>query len=139
MDLLAEAVGRAIYSEFGSGHEVYLEEVKQGALPPCFFVRCDSSSERQYFGARYYRERRFCVSYFPADENGKNGECEAAAQRLLRCLERIVSEDGLIMGRKMSYGVKDGALYFFVNYGSFVYRAENKTVMGDMEKRVGVR
>lgn len=139
IDIITGAVGRAIFSEFGSGYAVYEEEVKQGVLTPCFFIRCDKSSERQFFGSRYFRENRFCVTFFPADDNGKNRECEEAAHRLTACLEWVDLDGGVIMGRKMSYVVKDGVLYFFVNYDMFVYKCGDKTVMGEMEKRVGVR
>ena len=136
---ITSAIGRTIVSEFGPGYTVYDEEVKQGLLIPCFFIGCDDPSERQFFGSRYFLENRFCIRFFPADDNGKNRECEQAARRLFSCLEWLDVDGQVIMGRKMSYTLKDGVLYFFVNYDMFVYKKEEKVVMGELRKRVGAR
>lgn len=135
---ITSAVGRAIFSEFGSDYAVYEEEVKQGIATPCFFIACENPSERQFFGSRYFTENRFCITFFPSDGSGKNRECGEAAQRLAQCLEWIELEGRVIMGRRMSYTLKDGVLSFFVNYDMFVYKKEEKTLMGELDKRIGL-
>ncbi len=132
---ITDAVGQAVYGEFGDKCRIYDEEVKQGVKPPCFFIRCDKPSERHFLGDRYFRENRFCISYIPENDNGKRRECEETAERLFECLKWIRAKEDIIMGRNMSYEVKDGELRFFVSYDFFVYKVgENKTLMGKIEK-----
>lgn len=136
---IISAIGTAISIGFGSEYAIYEEEVKQGVMTPCFFIACEKPSQRQFFGSRYFRENRFCITFFPADDNEKNKECRQAAQELLSYLEWLDVNGQIIMGRKMSYEIKEGVLYFYVNYDMFVYKKEEKTLMGELSKRIGAQ
>lgn len=136
---IISAIGKTISLVFGSEYAVYEEEVKQGFSTPCFFIECDNPSERQFFGSRYFRENRFCITFFPDDDNGKNRECRQIAQGLFSCLEWLDLDGQVVMGRKMNYEIKDGVLFFYVNYDMFVYKKEEKPVMGEMSKRIGAQ
>lgn len=134
MNELVKAVGREIGEEFSSlGAAVYLDEREHRVGLPCFFVRSDGALERQYFGARHYREERVSIVYIPACEFEKSEDCERTAKRLFERLEWLKYEDGILAGRDMRYEIKEGRLWFFVRYGSFFYKKRDEVKMGELE------
>lgn len=141
---IIEAIGTALNKEFGEKYTVYAEEVKQGLSEPCFFISCINPSDRQLLGnanrhvlaARYYRENRFCIQYFPRDENNGRRESYGAAERLFECLEEITADDDIVRGTDMNFEYSDGILSFFVNYNFFVYRTREPTVMEKLNRDI---
>lgn len=133
-DGIVEALGKALRSEFGEEYTVYDEEVKQGMTVPCFFVSCCESKERQYFGSRYFRENKFLIQYYPKSSNRKKQECDRVSKRLFDCLLWIRDKGEPLMGRKMSCEYQKGVLSFFVNYDMFLYRQQDKTLMGELSQ-----
>ena len=131
---IIDALGMALHSEFGEEYAVYDEEVKQGMKVPCFFVSCCESKERQYFGSRYFRENKFLIQYYPKDFNHKKRECDEISKRLFGCLLWIRDGGETLMGRKMRSEYEKGVLSFFVNYDMFIYRKEEKTLMGELSQ-----
>ena len=101
VNLIIEAIAAALNGEFGEEYAVYAEEVKQGLSEPCFFISCINPSDRQLLGnanrhflaARYYRENRFCIQYFPLEENNGRQESYDKAERLFGCLEEDRKSD----------------------------------------------
>lgn len=144
VNLIIEAIAAALNGEFGEEYTVYAEEVKQGLSEPCFFVSCINPSDRQLMGnanrhflaARYYRENRFCIQYFPLDENNGRRESYDKAERLFGCLEEISAYGDIIRGTDMNFEYTDGVLSFFVSYNFFVYRTREPTVMEKFERDV---
>lgn len=131
---LIDALGRALRFEFGEEYAVYDEEVKQGMKTPCFFVSLCESKERLYFGSRYFRENKFLIQYYPKGANRKKRECDEVSQRLFDCLLWIRDGEEAFMGRKMRFEYEKGVLSFFVNYDMFIYRKEDKTLMGELSQ-----
>lgn len=144
VNLIIEAIAAALNGEFGEEYAVYAEEVKQGLSEPCFFISCINPSDRQLLGnanrhvlaARYYRENRFCIQYFPRDENNGRRESYGAAERLFECLEEIAADDDIVRGTDMNFEYTDGILSFFVNYNFFVYRTREPTVMEKLNRDI---
>ncbi len=132
---LIDALGRALMFEFGEEYAVYDEEVKQGVKAPCFFVSLCESKERLYFGFRYFRENRFLIQYYPKGSNRKKRECDEVSERLFDCLLWIRDGGEAFMGRKMRSEYEKGVLSFFVNYDMFIYRKEDRTLMGELSQR----
>ncbi len=141
---IVEAVGAALNAEFGDGCTVYAEEIKQGFETPCFFISCINPSDRQLLGnanrhvlaARYYRENRFCIQYFPRDENNGRRESYGAAERLFECLEEITADDDIVRGTDMNFEYTDGILSFFVSYNFFAYKTREPTLMEKLSRDV---
>ncbi len=131
-DGIIVALGRALKAEFGEEFSVYDEEVKQGVKTPCFFISCAESKERQFFGSRYFCERKYLIKYYPKSAGRKKCECDEVSKRLFDCLLWIGGSGQLIMGRKMSSRYEKGVLSFFVNYDGFLYRQQDKTPMGEL-------
>ena len=141
---IVEAIGAALSEEFGDEVTVYAEEIKQGLLEPYFFISCINPSDRQLLGnanrhflaSRYYRENRFCIQYFPADENNGRQESYDKAERLFGCLEEITADGDLIRGTDMNFEYTDGILSFFVSYNFFVYKTREPTFMEKLARDV---
>lgn len=144
VNLIIEAIAAALNGEFGEEYAVYAEEVKQGLSEPCFFISCINPSDRQLMGnanrhflaARYYRENRFCIQYFPLEENNGRQESYDKAERLFGCLEEITADGDIIRGTDMNFEYTDGILSFFVSYNFFVYKTREPTVMEKFERDV---
>lgn len=144
VNLIIEAIAAALGGEFGEEYTVYAEEVKQGLSEPCFFISCINPSDRQLLGnanrhflaARYYRENRFCIQYFPLDENNGRQESYDKAERLFGCLEEISVDGDFIRGTDMNFEYTDGVLSFFVSYNFFVYKTREPTVMEKLNREV---
>ena len=144
VNLIIEAIATALNGEFGEEYTVYAEDVKQGLSEPCFFISCINPSDRQIMGnanrhflaSRYYRENRFCIQYFPLEENNGRQESYDKAERLFGCLEEINADGDIIRGTDMNFEYTDGILSFFVSYNFFVYRTREPTVMEKFERDV---
>ena len=142
--MIIEAIAAALNGEFGEEYTVYAEDVKQGLSEPCFFISCINPSDRQLMGnanrhflaSRYYRENRFCIQYFPLEENNGRQESYDKAERLFGCLEEINADGDIIRGTDMNFEYTDGILSFFVSYNFFVYRTREPTVMEKFERDV---
>ena len=144
VNMIIEAIAAALNGEFGEEYTVYAEDVKQGLSEPCFFISCINPSDRQIMGnanrhflaSRYYRENRFCIQYFPLEENNGRQESYDKAERLFGCLEEINADGDIIRGTDMNFEYTDGILSFFVSYNFFVYRTREPTVMEKFERDV---
>ncbi len=115
------------------GYEVYGEEIKQGLKEPCFFIKCLNPTNNLFLGKRYFRKNNFVVQYFPKSEHKPKAECYEMAEELTQHLELIPVLDTVLRGTEMSYEVVEGVLNFFVNYDCFVYKVDEKVLMGTMQ------
>lgn len=144
INAVIDGIGVALNREFGDKYAVYAEEIKQGLSEPCFFISCISPSDRQMMGnanshflaARYFRENRFCIQFFPEDKNNGRRESYDIAERLFTSLEIIKADEDLIRGTNMNFEYVDDVLSFFVSYNFFVYRTRKPVVMEDLSKSV---
>lgn len=136
---IIEAISISLNAEFSEKeYEIYMEEIKQDLKEPCFFIACIKPKSELFFGKRYSKENPFCIQYFP--ETGEiQRECNAAAERMVKCLEYITAEGDLIRGTNMNYEIVDGVLHFFVNYDFFTYRREDVETMETLESETNVR
>ena len=130
---LVNSIGLALSEAFPEA-KIFTEEIKQGFdySCPCFFINREEAKETLFLGSRYFSENRFCIRLIPHNSCNKNGECEQAAQRLfqaLRWIKKIDGDEDLLMGRKMSFEIKGGSLYFYVNYDFYIYKTEEKPLM----------
>lgn len=114
----------SLATEFGGDIPIYAEEVKQGVKKPCFFINTESVKEVPYMGERFLCKSRLLITFYPADSLDKHSQCEQTASRLFNCLKFVETDDRPIMGSGMSCEIKEGVLYFHVNYNMFMYRAK---------------
>lgn len=128
-----ESVSTSLHAEFGDSFTIYTESLEQGFERPCFFVRCVGGTNQLTHGNRYFRENQFCIRYVPKSREQADRECNAAAERLLCCLEQILVSGDAVRGTKMKWETAGGELNFYVNYDLYVYRnAEPIPVMEEV-------
>ncbi len=133
-----DAICLAISKAFGD-KEIYTEEVKQGFLPPCFFISGVNLNENRYIGKRYKHAGKYEINYFSAEESA-NREINEVSEKLSEILETIEVDDGLMRGTKMEATISDNVLSFIVHYDCFVYRdAESKSVMEKVRAETEVK
>ena len=132
---IVEAVSLALNKEFGDDYKIYTEEVEQDMENPCFFIIPRNTLFR---GKKYFRSHIFCIQYIPSTENILT-ECNHVIERLFTCLEYISADGILIRGKKMEPEIKDGVLYFFVNYDFFTYKNKDAEKMGEILTKVRVK
>jgi len=112
--------------------KIYGEEIREGFIAPCFFVKVLEPTETQMLGTRYLREYPFDVHYFPRQENN-NEEMNDIADQLFRVLEYVTLANGdLLHGIKMYYEIVDGVLHFFVTFNVSLRIIETIDSMGDI-------
>lgn len=137
---IIEAISVALYSEFGDGYEIHMEELAQGLEEPCFFIFCLTPTNDLFLGERYFRTNQFCIQYFPST-GGKQRECNEVAERMWQCLEYVTldGDDRPMRGTKMKSEVVDGVLNFFVNYDCFIYRTAEQISMEELQSSTDVK
>ena len=135
IDKIVKAISLALNAEFGENYKIYTEGLEQEMENPCFFIICDAPRNALFFGKKYFRSNIFCIQYIPYTEDIR-AECNGVTERLFECLEYIKVDDRLIRGKKMEPEVKDGILYFFLNYDFFVYRKKDAEMMETLSGKV---
>ena len=128
IDKIVKAISLALNEEFGDGYKIYTEGVEQDMENPCFFIICNAPRNTLFLGKKYFRPNIFCIQYIPSTEDIR-AECNSVIERLFECLEYIRVDNRLIRGTKMEPEVKDGILYFFLNYDFFVYKKDETETM----------
>lgn len=101
---------------------IYEEEIKQGLVEPCFFVKLFPVAQDKEFGRRYKRYHYFDVHYFPLSKEDSNVEMHDVAEKLYDALEWISIGGGRDQGTKMNHEIIDGVLHFFVSYNFHLMR-----------------
>lgn len=133
---LINSIGRAISEAFPEA-KIFSEEIKQGFdySCSCFFINLEKAAQTLFLGSRYLSENRICVRFIPHNSCHKNKECEEAAERLFEALRWIEGEEknDLLMGTKMSREIKEGSLYFYVNYDFYILKTEEKPLMENLK------
>jgi len=111
--------------------KVYGEEIKQGLVEPCFFVKILTAGQKREINRRYVRSHLFDIHFF----SKSNEEHYAMAESLLGGMEYIEVNGRLTRGTAMSYQVIDRVLHFFVNYNFHVLREkQDETKMQNLEQ-----
>ncbi len=130
---IIKAIAAKLNAQFGSGYNIYTEQVEQGLLEPCFFVLSINHTDQLFLGNRYFRQNAFCIHYCPVSKDQPKEECNAVAEKLFPCLEYINADGVSIRGTKKYYEITDGILNFFVNYDSFVHKTADSVPMQDLQ------
>lgn len=133
---LINSIGRAISAAFPDA-KIFAETIRQGFdySEPCFFIRLEKAAQTLFLGSRYFSENRFCIRLIPKNSCDKNTECEETAQKLFEVLKWIegTGDGDLLMGRNMSFEIKEGSLYFYAEYNFYFYKTEEKPFMEELK------
>lgn len=117
---IIKGIASALKGTFGSGCDVYAEDIPQNFTEPCFSILHVMSDRSAKLPNRYLSRNKFDVHYFPKSEHQAKGEMRSVGESLFLTLEYINVLDNLCRGTKMSYEIIDGVLHFFVNYDMYV-------------------
>lgn len=98
--------------------KIYGEEIKQGLVPPSFFVKSMLDSQSKEVGRRYLRRHAYDIHYF----GQTNHELRAMAEQLYDIMEYILINGKVFRGSKMQHEIIDGVLHFYVDYDFHVMR-----------------
>ena len=129
---LIDAIAEALFQEFGTGYEIYTEQVEQGLTEPCFLIRCLNPTKNVYLGRCYKRTNQFSIQYIPSTAEAYE-ECASVLERLFECLSYVILSEKPVHGRELQGQVTDGILNFTVNYDGFVLKEEHLDNMEDLE------
>lgn len=110
---ISNSISKALFGEFGKGYKIYDENIEQGLKEPCFLVEIMKPSVEPKLTTRALRNNPFHIVYFPKKGNT---EMIGVAERMIRCLEYIAFDDGLIRGSNISFEIQDDVLHFFIEY-----------------------
>lgn len=106
-DAVIGALGKAF-----PGTVIYAEEIKQGFVAPCFFVKDLPFAHSRVMGKRYARAHGFDVHYFPASTSETKAEALGVAERLTEVLEYMPMGDGIVRATGMHSELVDDVLHF---------------------------
>lgn len=96
----------------------YGEEIKEGLVPPCFFVKFLEPIHTHELDRRYMRELPVDVHFF----TDTNKDRIMMADQLTSVLEMIQVNGRLVSGINMSWQIVDEVLHFFVTYRMQVWK-----------------
>lgn len=106
------------------GVPVYTEEINQGLVEPCFFIKLVAPEHIQVVGNRYYHNHQFDVQYFPPQDGQENQHINQTVGVLYEALEYIDLGPGPVRGTQMRGEKVDGVLHFMVRYNFTVQRVK---------------
>ncbi len=118
---LIDAIAEALFQEFGSDYEIYMEKVEQGLVEPCFLIRCLNPTKNLYLGRCYKRTNQISVQYIPSTAEVYD-ECSSVLERLFECLSDVIMSGKPIHGMDLQGEITDGILTFTANYDGFVLK-----------------
>lgn len=114
-------ISRKLYDTFG--FTIYVENVAQGLIMPCFLIRPININHEQIMGMRYYMHNSFDICYFSSEKNLKHN-LFAIGEQLQTEMEYIaLGNNDLLHATGSRFEIIDDVLHFFVNY-NLVMRKE---------------
>lgn len=119
INAIITGISQKLDAEF-NGIDIYIDQIKQGLVAPCFFIMLLKPEESQVMGNRYHREHSFDIHYFPKLDS--TSELYATSDRLMDVLEYIEFDGGLLRGTKRHSEIIDGILHFFINYNFHIIK-----------------
>jgi hypothetical protein len=129
---LIDAIAEALFQEFGSGYEIYTENVEQGLTEPCFMIRCLNPTKNRFLGRCYRRTNQFSIQYIPSTQEAHD-ECNNVMERLFECLENVILHGKPIHGAELHGEITDEVLTFTINYDGFVIKEDEEYIMEELE------
>ena len=132
---ILKGIAKAIRDEFGESFNIYLNEVEQGLIEPCFFISVLNPEVKQVLGRRYVLNCPVSVQFISEEDREV---INAQGSRLFNCLELISVSGDLVRGRNMSYSVNEDILTFTVTYNIYFYKKQEKESMESLKQETEV-
>ena len=136
-DIIA-GISIALNGAFGSGYQIYQDDVTQGMAEPCFLITTLEMSVQPLQKDRYLMSCPFDIIFFPSSSTD-NGTMLSVAGQMFPALEFITLVNGdKLHGTSMRHTIQDGALHFFVDYNHTTRREENTDYMQTLDYTGGI-
>ncbi len=120
---IINAISIRLYDAFGDGYKIYLNDVQQGLIAPCFLITVVDYSKEPLLDIRSKRILPFDVLFFP---NKGKSQCYEVADQMMNELDMItLLNSDMMHGTEMRAEIVDDVLHFFVNY-NFMATVENE-------------
>ena len=132
---ILKGIAKAIRDEFGESLNIYLNEVEQGLIEPCFFISVLNPDVKQVLGRRYVLNCPVSVQFISEEDREV---INAQGSRLFNCLELISVSGDLARGRNMSYSINEDILTFTVTYNIYFYKKQEKESMESLKQETEV-
>lgn len=132
---ILKGIAKALRDEFGESLNIYLNEVEQGLIEPCFFISVLNPDVKQVLGRRYVLNCPVSVQFISVEDREI---INAQGSRLFNCLELISVSGDLVRGRNMSYSINEDILTFTVTYNIYFYRNQAKEFMEKLKQEAEV-
>ena len=132
---ILKGIAKSLRDEFGESFNIYLNEVEQGLIEPCFFIMVLNPDVKQVLGRRYVLNCPVSVQFI----SGEDREViNAQGSRLFNCLELISVSGDLARGRNMSYSINEDILTFTVTYNIYFYKKQSEEFMDNLKHETEV-
>ena len=132
---ILKGIAKALRDEFGESFNIYLNEVEQGLIEPCFFIMVLNPDVKQVLGRRYVLNCPVSVQFI----SGEDREViNTQGSRLFNCLELISVSGDLVRGRNMSYSINEDILTFTVTYNIYFYKKQSEEFMDNLKHETEV-
>ena len=128
-------IAKALRDEFGESLNIYLNEVEQGLIEPCFFIMVLNPDVKQVLGRRYVLNCPVSVQFISGEDREVIND---TGSRLFNCLELISVSGDLARGRNMEYSVNEDILTFTVTYNIYFYKKQKKESMESLKQETEV-
>ena len=120
--------------------EIYQQDVRQGLVPPAFFINVLNASVSPLSNHRYFMEGNLDILYFPEDA-GDNALMQQVGMDLMDELEFITLLDTTVLhGTSMSMEIVDNVLHFMVSYNQPLLKTKGEiTEMETQETEINLK
>lgn len=132
---ILKGIAKALRDEFGESLNIYLNEVEQGLIEPCFFIMVLNPDVKQVLGRRYVLNCPVSVQFISGEDREVIND---TGSRLFNCLELISVSGDLARGRNMEYSVNEDILTFTVTYNIYFYKKQKKESMESLKQETEV-
>ena len=132
---ILKGIAKALRDEFGESFNIYLNEVEQGLIEPCFFIMVLNPDVKQVLGRRYVLNCPVSVQFISEEDREA---LNAQGSRLFNCLELISVSGDLARGRNMSYSINEDILTFTVTYNIYFYKKQSEEFMEKLKQETEV-
>lgn len=132
---ILKGIAKALRDEFGESLNIYLNDVEQGLIEPCFFISVLNPDVKQVLGRRYVLNCPVSVQFISGEDREVVND---TGSRFFNCLELISVSGDLVRGRNMSYSINEDILTFTVTYNIYFYKNQAEEFMDNLKQETEV-
>ena len=117
---LIDAISIRLDEVFDSNYPIYLENVKQGLVTPCFFIQPVYGSDENMISNRKYRTYNFDIIFIPDNIEDKSLFAEVSA-KLFNSFDSLEVDGAILPTFERRINVVNNTLHFGVTFKYYLY------------------